>query len=171
MGECAVAVPLEWSETVNTRSLLELRDRQSGCGHPFLLCSRVDARCNRVRSGSVSSVWSRDFACDWTVAGAPICGLALSCVTANSSGFIMINPSLITLLPVVICAWLIFESLETSVLAKSHRSGVARLLTLASHYRSLFLPLSPPPILLHSIQTLVGSIHLATDQRSSLQSP
>ena len=83
----------------------------------------------------------------------------------------MINSLLITLLPVVVCAWLIFESMETSVLAKSHCSRVDPLADSSLALPISFLPLNPPPILLHSIQTLVGSIHLATDQQSSLQSP
>ena len=83
----------------------------------------------------------------------------------------MINSLLITLLPVVVCAWLIFESMETSVLAKSHRSRVDPFADSSLALRIPFLPLNSPPTALHITQTLVGSIHLGTDQQSSLQSP
>ena len=72
----------------------------------------------------------------------------------------MINPSLITLLPVVHCAWLTFESMDSCVLEKSHRSRVdpfadsrvalrVPFLPLNSHYTLLKLllgALASPPI-------------------------
>jgi hypothetical protein len=83
----------------------------------------------------------------------------------------MINPSLITLLPFVHCAWLTFESMDSCVLGKSHRSRVDPFADSSLALRVPFLPLSSPPTALHLTQTLVGSTRLATDQQSSLQSP
>lgn len=83
----------------------------------------------------------------------------------------MINPSLITLLPVVHCAWLIFESMDTSVLGRSYRSRVDPLANSSLALRIPFLPLISPPTALHITQTLVVSTRLAADQQLSLQSP
>ena len=83
----------------------------------------------------------------------------------------MINLSLITPLPVVHRAWLTFESMDSCVLGKSHRSRVDPFADSSLALPISFLLLNPPPILLHSIQTLVGSPRLAPDQQLSLQSP
>jgi hypothetical protein len=83
----------------------------------------------------------------------------------------MINSLLTTLLPVVVCAWLIFESMETSVLAKSHRSRVDLIADSSFALPIPFLPLNSPPTALRLTQTLAGSTRLAPDQQSSLQSP
>jgi len=83
----------------------------------------------------------------------------------------MINPLLITLLPVVHCAWLNFESVDSCVLGESHRSRVDPFADSCLALRIPSLPLNSPPIALHTTQTLVGSIRVATDQQSSLQSP
>jgi len=83
----------------------------------------------------------------------------------------MINPLPIELHPAASCAWLTFESMDSCVLGKSHRSRVDPFADSSLALPISFLLLNPPPILLHSIQTLVGSTHLATDQQSSLQSP
>jgi hypothetical protein len=50
----------------------------------------------------------------------------------------MINPSLITLLAVVICAWLTFASMDSCVLGNHFALGLIHLLTPASLYASLF---------------------------------
>lgn len=83
----------------------------------------------------------------------------------------MINRSLITLLPVVDWPWLIFGSMDTSVLGDSHRYRVQPLADSSSALLIPFLPLNSPPTALHITQTLVGSARLATHQQSSLQSP
>jgi len=83
----------------------------------------------------------------------------------------MINPLLITLHPLVHCAWLTFESMDSCVLEKPHRSRVDPFADSSLALRVPFLPLNSPPTALHITQTLVGSTRLATDQQSSLQSP
>jgi hypothetical protein len=83
----------------------------------------------------------------------------------------MIKPLLITLLPVVHCAWLPFESMDSCVLGTLDRYRVQPLADSSSALRVLFLSLNSPPTALHITHTLVGSTHIATDQQSSLQSP
>lgn len=83
----------------------------------------------------------------------------------------MINPSLISLLPVVHCAWLTFESMDTCVLGKSHRSRVDPFADSSLALRLPFLPLNSQPTALHLTQTLVANEGPATDQQSTLQSP
>ena len=70
----------------------------------------------------------------------------------------MINPSLITLLPVVHCAWLTFESMDSCVLEKSHRSRVDPFADSALALRIPFLPLNSPPTALHITQLLLGAL-------------
>jgi hypothetical protein len=83
----------------------------------------------------------------------------------------MINSSPIELHPSASSAWLIFESMDMSVLGTSDRSRAHPFADSSLALRVLFLPLNSPPTRLHLIQTLVGSTRLATDQQSSLQSP
>jgi len=83
----------------------------------------------------------------------------------------MINLSLITPLPVVHRAWLTFESMDSCVLEKSHRSRVDPFADSSLALRIPFLLLNSPPTVLHIVQTLVGSTRLATDLQLSLQSP
>lgn len=83
----------------------------------------------------------------------------------------MINPLLITLHPVVQRVWLIFESMDTSVLEKSYRSRVDPFADSSLALRILFLPVISPPTALRITQTLVRSTPLVTDQQPSLQSP
>jgi len=83
----------------------------------------------------------------------------------------MTNPLLITLLPVVHCAWLIFESMDTYVLGTSDRSRGYSIAAFRLALTTPFLPSNPSPTALGLAQTLAGTTRLATDQQSSLQSP
>ena len=62
----------------------------------------------------------------------------------TSSGFIMINRSLITLLPVVHCAWLSFESMDSCVPDRSVRSRIGPLAESNIPLRIPFFPLNSP---------------------------
>jgi len=83
----------------------------------------------------------------------------------------MINPLLITLHPVVHCAWLIFESINTSVLGGSDRFRVAPIAGSSLALRVPVIPLNSPPTALHLSQTLAGSTRLDIHHQPSLQSP
>ena len=83
----------------------------------------------------------------------------------------MINPLPIELHPAASCAWLTFESMDSCVLGKSHRSRVDPFADSSLALRIPFLLLNSPPTVLHIVQTLVGSTRLATDLQLSLQSP
>jgi hypothetical protein len=83
----------------------------------------------------------------------------------------MINPLLIELHPAAPRAWLIFESMDRSVLGTSNRFRVDPISDPSLALAIPFLSLYSPPTALHLSQTLARSIRLATDQRYSLQSP
>ncbi len=83
----------------------------------------------------------------------------------------MINRSPIDLHPAAHCAWLIFESTDTSALAKQVRSHVDPLADFCAVPRLPFLPHEAVSEPLHFAQTLVANTRLTTDQQSSLQSP
>ncbi len=69
----------------------------------------------------------------------------------------MINSLLVTLLPVLHCAWLIFESMESSVLAKQDRSHVDPLAHSSPGQYTPFLSLNPLLARLHFSQTFVAN--------------
>ena len=83
----------------------------------------------------------------------------------------MINPSPIELHAAAHCARLIFESMDTSVLAKQDRSHLDPLAHSSAGQNTTFLSLNrlPPP--LHFTQTFVANTPLINNQQSSLQSP
>jgi hypothetical protein len=83
----------------------------------------------------------------------------------------MINPSPIELHPAASRTWLIFESMDTSVLGTSDRSRLHPIADSSFALRIPFLPLNSPPTALPLAQTLVGAHASPTDQQSSLQSP
>jgi len=83
----------------------------------------------------------------------------------------MINPLPIELHPAASRSWLIFESMDTSVLGRSDRFRVAPIADSSLALRIPFLPLNSLPTALHLSQTPPGSTRLAIDQLSSLQSP
>jgi hypothetical protein len=83
----------------------------------------------------------------------------------------MINPSPIELHAAAHCARLIFESMDTSVLAKQDRSHLDPLAHSSAGQNTPFLSLNRllPP--LHFTQTFVANTRLINNQQSSLQSP
>jgi hypothetical protein len=83
----------------------------------------------------------------------------------------MINPLPIELHPAASRTWLIFESMDTSVLGTSDRSRLHPIADSTFALRIPFLPLNSPATALRLTQTLAGSTRLTTDQQSSLQSP
>jgi hypothetical protein len=83
----------------------------------------------------------------------------------------MINPLSIELHPAASRAWLIFESMNTSVRGTLDCSRAHPFIDSGLTLRVLFLLLNSPPTALHITHSLVGSTRLATDQQSSLQSP
>jgi hypothetical protein len=70
----------------------------------------------------------------------------------------MINPLLITVLPVVHCAWLIFESMDTSVLGSSDRLRVDLFADSRPALRIPFLPLNSSPTAPHLIKLLLVAL-------------